>query len=85
MGDTIGSRIRMLRKSKGITGTFLAKKIGISQSVLSQIELDQVRLKADLLPKLCDALEVEYGYFFEGPFHKNAIAALEELNHETAI
>lgn len=85
MSDTIGSRIRMLRKSKGITGTFLAKKIGISQSVLSQIELDQVRLKADLLPKLCDALGVEYGYFFDHPFHKNAIDESEVMKHETAI
>lgn len=83
MDSTIGNRIRLLRKSKGMTGTFLARKIGVSQSVLSQIELDQVRVKADLIPSICDVLDVDIGYFFSFAIDKNATGGECAVNENT--
>ncbi len=41
--ETLGQRIARLRKEKGYTQTELANKIGITQKLVSDYELDRIR------------------------------------------
>ena len=57
-GETIGQRLARLRKAKGLTQVALAKKIGIIQTLVSEYELDKLRLHAEMLMRFALALEV---------------------------
>ncbi|MCQ2962341.1 MAG: helix-turn-helix domain-containing protein [archaeon] len=49
----IGNRLQELRESKGLSQSDLAKYLGISQPLLSQIESGNRNLNLSLLDKLC--------------------------------
>jgi len=57
-GETIGQRLARLRKAKGLTQVALAKKIGIIQGLISDYELDKLRLHAEMLMRFALALGV---------------------------
>jgi transcriptional regulator with XRE-family HTH domain len=52
----IGSRLKEIRDSRGITQKALAVKLGMDQSVLSRYERGEMRLPSSLLAKLAKAL-----------------------------
>ena len=54
--QTIGARIAQIRKQRGMSQTDLAKKIGLSQSVLSRHERGTLRLHGALVTELAKAL-----------------------------
>jgi transcriptional regulator with XRE-family HTH domain len=54
----IGSRIAALRKGKGLTQAQLAEQIGISRLLLSDYERGKVRLYADVVARVANALGV---------------------------
>lgn len=54
----IGSSIARFRKSKGLTQAELADKIGISRLLLSDYERGKVRVYADVIAKIADALSI---------------------------
>jgi len=54
----IGSRLREIRKSRGITQVELAEQLGVNQSVLSECERGDVRLHGALVVRLAKALKV---------------------------
>lgn len=58
-----GSRIRELRKSKGISLTKLSELTGVSKSYLSCLERNQNNPSIDVLEKISDRLEVNVNYF----------------------
>lgn len=62
----IGSKIRMLRKSKAMTITQLAGVTGLSTSLLSQIETGKTSPSIATLRKIAMALETSLVQFFEG-------------------
>lgn len=62
--ETIGARIKALRGKK-FTQTTLGKAVGVDQSVISDIERG-AGFKADLLMKICDALETTAEYLMRG-------------------
>ena len=53
----IGGRISQLRKQRGLSQTELAKRIGLSQSVLSRHERGMLRLHGALVADLAKALQ----------------------------
>ncbi|QGP91213.1 HTH-type transcriptional regulator PuuR [Neomoorella glycerini] len=61
--DTVGKRIRSLRKQRGLSLQELAAKVGISYSYLSQIENGKANLSVSLLKDLASALEVPSVFF----------------------
>lgn len=79
---SLGHCIRDLRKSKGITATFVAEKIGISSSSLWKIEHDSMRVRADHLEQLAGVLGVDVSYFFACSVDKNAN---EGASYETTV
>lgn len=54
----IGTRIALIRKSKGLTQANLADRIGVSRLLISDYERGKVRIYADVLAKIAAALGV---------------------------
>ncbi|MBN1919195.1 MAG: helix-turn-helix transcriptional regulator [Verrucomicrobia bacterium] len=54
----IGRRIALLRARRGFTQTELAKKLGMSQPLLSRYERGELRLHGALVAELATALAV---------------------------
>ncbi len=55
---TLGERVRMIRKRKGITQTELAAAMRVAQSHMSKIEGNVVAPKAETILKIAKALDV---------------------------
>ncbi len=72
----IGTDLRALRKSRGLTLSELAPRIGRSVGHLSQIERDLSDISINDLRKLATALDVPLGWFFV-----NDGASAEERGH----
>jgi transcriptional regulator with XRE-family HTH domain len=58
----LGDRIKALREKRDWSQTMLAKKIGVSKSVMSRIEAGTRPLEDSLLIKLSDVLEESSDY-----------------------
>lgn len=56
--ETIGLRISIYRNSRRWTQRRLASEVGITQSILSEIENDRVSPKWDVLIKIAERLEL---------------------------
>lgn len=63
----LGERIRYYRTLKGQTGKELARKVGVSQSLISQIEQNTANPSIDTLRKITNALEIPIVLLFEEP------------------
>ncbi|RXT07781.1 helix-turn-helix domain-containing protein [Ammoniphilus sp. CFH 90114] len=64
--EWIGHRIRLQRKRVGMTVEEVAEKIGLSQSMVSQVERGKAKPSLDTIWKLSILLDVPLNYFFEG-------------------
>jgi ribosome-binding protein aMBF1 (putative translation factor) len=56
--ETIGKRIARLRKEKGKTQVELAKKMGLTQGLISDYELDKLRPYHEMIARFAVALDV---------------------------
>ena len=61
----IGERLRSFRKTRGYTLKTLSIKTGLSQSLISKIELGNTAASVSTLLKLSNALNVQVKNFFE--------------------
>lgn len=52
----IGFQIRKIREEKGVKRNALAESLGIDESTLGRIENNQVKVTADRLVKISEAL-----------------------------
>jgi len=59
LGDeSVGDRIAKYRKQRGLTQVQLAKKMGLTQALISSYESGRLRLHAELLARFALALNV---------------------------
>lgn len=65
----IGTRVKMVRITKRMSQTVLAKKIGVTQTHLSNIENGRAGLTVANLIKLHEALECPISTFFKDIEH----------------
>lgn len=72
----IGKKIRELRTSKGITATFVAKNIGVTSSVLSEIERGKSNPTIDKVVALSDFFGVTTDYLLKESNNENGNAGL---------
>ena len=56
--ESFGQRLARLRKERGFTQVEIAERVGIIQALVSDYELDKLRLNADLVVKFSTALEI---------------------------
>lgn len=54
----VAEKISIYMKEKGIKGTVIAEKAGITQQQMSAILNNKLQLKADVFFRICEALEV---------------------------
>lgn len=59
-------RMRALRKELGLNQTEFGRKIGVSRSVIANIELDRVKPKALLIGHICDIFQVNRRWLAHG-------------------
>jgi transcriptional regulator with XRE-family HTH domain len=62
--SAIGSRLRELRKDRGLTQAELARQIGIQQSDLSRMEQGEYRVSLDNLFKILGVFDLDLADFF---------------------
>ncbi|MFS8214766.1 helix-turn-helix domain-containing protein [Paenibacillus sp. S29] len=65
----VHSKIRDLRKSKGMTQTFVAQEVGISAQSYNMKEWGERNITAIELAKIAKVLDVPMEYFFEENLH----------------
>lgn len=58
LGETVGDRIRQLRKTKGLTQRELGRQVGLSQRIVTYYESQGGTLSPELLARFADALDV---------------------------
>lgn len=66
MKETIGMRIQMARKEKGITQSELADKLYVSAQAVSKWENDQASPDITMLNSLSEILDVSIDYLIKG-------------------
>jgi len=69
----LGSRIRRIRKEKGLTLEEMAKATGITNSALSKIERGAVSVSAENLSLISRVLGVSNDFLLYGEAHKSAV------------
>lgn len=78
---SVGSRIKELRESKGISRSELADKIGVTIGAISNYENEVSSPKEPILFKLMEILECDANYLFQDsiniPSNKNNISVAE--------
>lgn len=62
--NKIGSRLKMLRKSKGLTTQQLANVVNVSQSYISRFENSRAIPDIDMLERILTALNSDLASFF---------------------
>lgn len=61
MADTFGTKLKSLRRAKGISQRDLAQRVGVDFSYISKVENDRLPPPAaDTIEKICHELEVRH-------------------------
>ncbi len=60
----VGNQLKAIRIMKGVSQRELAKQSGVTNSMISQIEKNQVNPSVGSLKKILDAMSVSMGQFF---------------------
>lgn len=64
--QAIGSRIRKVRETKGITQELLAESMDVSNAYISKIERGKTKVNLSNLDKICAVLETPTEYILSG-------------------
>ena len=59
LSDQLAPLLQAARKSAGLSQTELAKRLGLSQSRMSAMELDPASMRLDQLLSICATLQLE--------------------------
>jgi transcriptional regulator with XRE-family HTH domain len=80
--ESIGNKIRMIRKEKGFTLETMANKTGLSKGLLSQVERGISQPSLDSLWKITRALEASIIHFFEDIDQKHVHVTRKEKRRQ---
>ena len=75
--DTLGQKIKALRKSRSLKQDDLADVLELSRGQISNLEHDRRSLSLKQLQKLCEFFKVDMEYFGISPTAEESIALLE--------
>jgi transcriptional regulator with XRE-family HTH domain len=56
--ESFGERLSRIRKEKGFTQVELAEKVGLIQSLITDYELDRIRLNAEMICRFAGVLGI---------------------------
>jgi len=78
--ETIGDRLRKVRKDKGLSQAELAEQIGFKQnSTISKIESDKITLDSEMLKKVSEIFLIDLHWLITGNLSPGAIEAVKTL------
>jgi transcriptional regulator with XRE-family HTH domain len=77
----IGIILRNLRKERRLTGVELSDKVGVSRSLISQIERGSASPSIEVLRRISAALDVPMGTFFEEEGNGDEAERVARGNH----
>jgi len=77
-----GKKLREIRKKKKITMKELSLKVGVSESLISQIETDKVSPAVDTLLKISYELNIDFEYLFKNYKKKSTINIIRKENRK---
>jgi transcriptional regulator with XRE-family HTH domain len=80
--ESIGNKIRMIRKERGFTLETMASKTGLSKGLLSQVERGISQPSLDSLWKITKALESSIIHFFEDIDQKHVHVTRKEKRRQ---
>lgn len=75
----IGAQLLDLRKSRGWTQEYVADRVGVNRSTVSNIERGTRSLTLETLRKFCDLFSVEVSYFSIEADADEVVDVLERL------
>lgn len=67
MKQSIGAKIRHLRRMRGMTQEELAEYLLVNKATISMYEHDAIDIKSSVIIELADVLRTRPGYFLEEP------------------
>ncbi|MBI3413357.1 MAG: helix-turn-helix domain-containing protein [Candidatus Aenigmarchaeota archaeon] len=70
------------RISNGMSQKYVAKKLGLSQTIISKLELNQRMLKKENLNKLLSLLGIDRGYFYRHHIESSDLVKIPKLINE---
>ncbi len=79
MALSLGEKIKLLRKEKGFSQTFLEKKSGVNSKLLSKYENGRIVPTADTLRKLAEGLEISSDYLIFDNVPKDGISRFKDI------
>ncbi|WP_029470821.1 helix-turn-helix domain-containing protein [Blautia producta] len=66
--EIIGKRLREVRLSKGFTQEYVANKVDVNTSHISNIENNRVKVSLSALVNICNALETTVDYVLNNQY-----------------
>lgn len=78
--NSVGKRIKEIRKKKGLSQEKLAELVNIEQNTLSCIETGNNFCTAETLEKIINALEIDPTELFDFGHQKDNETLLQEIN-----
>ncbi len=80
MNNTVGSRIRKIRESKGVSQEAMALELDITQSNYGRLEKNDSRLTVPKIQKIAEVLDVTVSYLFD----EKTAKVIHQQNNESA-
>ncbi|KQU13096.1 DNA-binding protein [Bacillus sp. Leaf13] len=81
--DSIGKKLKLLRKERKLTLKSLAEQTGVSISFLSQVERGKSSVTLESLKKIADTLDVSPSFFFsEDRSQENSDSNHEQFHYQ---
>jgi len=78
-----GDKVRTVREKRGLTLREVAEKVGVSESMVSQIERNRVSPAIDTLLALADALDIDLEYLFADYRRERSVHIVKAKNRAT--
>ena len=80
MALSLGEKIRMLRREKGLSQVLLEKKSGVNSKLLSKYENGRIIPTADTLRKIAEGLETSADYLIFDNVPKDGLSQIVDLD-----
>jgi transcriptional regulator with XRE-family HTH domain len=72
------ANVERIRKAKGITKSYMARRLGISLQLYYHISLGNVRLDVERLRRIANILGVEPGVFFDDQLTESVVRSISD-------
>lgn len=80
--EIIGKKLREIRLSKGLTQEYIASKIDVNTSHISNIENNRVKVSLSALVNICNALETTVDYILSNEYADSDSALNQNILNE---